>query len=717
MTPGNVVTAGVSVGDDELTRVVQWVENSEYEGFEERERSERDRDYYDGRQITEEEADALKARKQPVIAFNLVKGKIDYMLGLEKQQRSDPKAYPRNPDDESAADAATDGIRFVCDANVMPMIASGVWEEMIVEGAGGCDVSVEPGSDPNNLEIKITPVHWDRMIWDRHSREKDFSDAGYLGVVTWMDEADALARWPDARDVIETSYSEASSAWSQTWDDRPRWVWADRDRRRVRVVQLYWRIGDAWRCGTFTRGGWLEQAKPSPYIGEDGEPCCPLEFVAAYVNRENWRYGVVRDLVDPQDEINKRHQKAVHLLGSRQITAEEGAVRDVDEARKQAALPDGFLEVAPGMRFEINNTQDLSAGQVQLLQEAKQMFQTMGPNAALMGKQGGDPSGRAIALSQQGGAMEIGAVLDIHRAWRRRVYRAVWNRIKQYWTAEKWVRVTDDEDKLRWVGLNRPVRFADKLLEMPVEEARAIAAQMGLTENDPRLAEIVGVENDVSKLDIDIVVEEGPDVATLQQEEFAKIAELAKAGVPIPPDVLIQASGLRGKDKIVERLKSGGVDPNEPPPPPTPDQIEAAAKAKEAEAKAAEAEARAMMAQIEVQRMQMGLDLAPPPAAAPAEAAPMPMLPPEPIQLPPEFFAALEQQQAGILAALEQVAGAMGQGHEQIAQMMQENGARSDAGHGEARDALAELARLVAAPTEVVRDKSGRVAGARKVLT
>lgn len=619
--------------------VVQWVESAEDEGQDARERSERDRDYYDGRQITEEEAAALRARKQPVIAFNLIQAKIDYMLGLEKQQRSDPKAYPRNPADEDAAEAATDAIRYVCDAQTMEMVASQVWENMCIEGCGGVDVCVEPRGE-GNYDIVLHQVHWDRMIWDPYSRERDFSDAKFLGTIAWMDEADVLAQWPDAKDVIDFTYGAVSN--TTAWDDRPRWnIWADQRRNRVRVVQMYWRVGEEWRCGTFTRGGWLEEPKPSVYVDERGRPECPLVFASAYVNRDNWRYGVVRNLIDPQDEINKRHQKALHLLSVRQVIAEEGAVRDVDAARKEVSKPDGYVEVAPGMRFEVAQTADLAAGQASLLQEAKRVFEVMGPNAALMGKQDGSASGRAIALSQQGGAMEIGAILDVHRHWRRKVYRAIWNRVKQYWTAEKWVRVTDDDRNMRWVGLNQPITLEAKIMELPPPEAQAIVAELGLAPGDPRLSEVVEVRNNVSELDVDIIVEEGPNVATLQQEEFAQIAELARSGVPIPPDALIEASGLRNKDKILERLKNGGADPNAPPPPPSPEMIKAQAEAEEARAKAEEAKAKALMARIEAQRMQMAMDLMLAPAPAP-EPAPM-VAPAPPVVLdeapvpPPDF--------------------------------------------------------------------------------
>ena len=55
------------------------------------------RDYYDGKQLTADELAALAARKQPPVISNRIKPKIDALLGFEKRQRTDPKAYPRNP--------------------------------------------------------------------------------------------------------------------------------------------------------------------------------------------------------------------------------------------------------------------------------------------------------------------------------------------------------------------------------------------------------------------------------------------------------------------------------------------------------------------------------------------------------------------------------------------------------------------------------------------
>ena len=92
----------------ELGMFCRHFEEAEESTQDSRQKAERDRDYYDEKQWTAEEETALKNRKQPVITYNRVKRKVNAMMGLEKQTRKDPKAFPRNPDDEESAQAATD---------------------------------------------------------------------------------------------------------------------------------------------------------------------------------------------------------------------------------------------------------------------------------------------------------------------------------------------------------------------------------------------------------------------------------------------------------------------------------------------------------------------------------------------------------------------------------------------------------------------------------
>lgn len=547
---------GEASRDDMLPTLVSWFEDSEQATQDARDKAERDRDFYDGKQLTQAEITAMEARKQPPLVINRIRRKIDYLQGLEKQSRQDPKAYGRTPDDSEAADAATDALRYVVDNERFPQTASRCWENRLIDGACGVDVCVEEGG-PTGYRITIKRIGWDRLFWDPHSREEDFSDAKYLGLVMWMDEEDVLAKWPDAGDAIEASYG--AQTYSDTYDDRPKYsVWGDGKRKRVRVAQVYWQGPEGWQYAAYTKGGYLDEVQPAPYVDEDGKPTCPLILGSAYVDRDNARYGVVRDMIDPQSEINKRRSKALHLLSVRQVIAEQGAVQDVDASRKELAKPDGYLEVAPGMRFEIQQTADLASGQAQLLAEAKLELDGMGPNSSMQGKQGSEASGRAIALSQQGGLVEVGMLLDAHRDWKRRVYIAVWQRIRQFWTAETWVRVTDDEETPRFVGLNVPVTLEQKLGEMDPAEAQQIVNQMGLQPGDPRLQMQVEVKNEAARTMVDIVVDESPDVVTLQIEQQEVLGNIMAKAPFLAPALIkpyLQSANIRNKEKIIEDVE------------------------------------------------------------------------------------------------------------------------------------------------------------------
>ncbi len=105
----------VASNDELLSQYVQEFESAEQETQSAREKAERDRDYYDEKQLTADEIAELKRRGQPVVISNRIKRKVNSLMGLEKQTRKDPKAFPRNPDDEQSAAAATDAIRYVCE--------------------------------------------------------------------------------------------------------------------------------------------------------------------------------------------------------------------------------------------------------------------------------------------------------------------------------------------------------------------------------------------------------------------------------------------------------------------------------------------------------------------------------------------------------------------------------------------------------------------------
>ncbi|MDP5216702.1 hypothetical protein Q5Y75_05685 [Ruegeria sp. 2205SS24-7] len=539
----------------DLQKLKQMVQNAADLTQEARVTSERDRDYYDEHQWTAEEQAVLEKRKQPVITINRIKRKVDAMVGLEQRMRVDPKAHPRNPNDEEVADVATKALTFVDDNTRFDTKRSAAFENMIVEGFGGVEVIVEERR--GKFEIEINRLRWEEIFFDPHSREKDFSDAAYLGTYKWMDVDKAMdmlsGAWQgeegELEDLLQTSMTSTETG--ITYEDRPyesaTFRWSDKRKRRVRVASMYYTYKGVWHYCIFVSGGEVWHGE-SPYQDEDGKPTCPIHLMTGYVDRENRRYGMVRSMISQQDEINKRRSKLLHQLNSRQTIGIKGAIDSVPRMKRELAAPDGHVEIKTevmedamrvGMRpFEVVQQNDQVAGQFSLLQESKAEIDMIGPNPSLIGQTEGDASGRAIMAQQQAGMAELAPLYDSLRDWTLRVYRAIWERIRQFWTEERWIRVTDEFKRGNdWIGVNIPT---GGFVQVTGPQGAMLQPEM---------------ENVLAEMDVDIIIEDTPDHITLQHEQFQQLSEMAAQGIPIPPEMIIKASSLKDKDEVLELLE------------------------------------------------------------------------------------------------------------------------------------------------------------------
>jgi len=536
-----------TTGDDGLItveRLIEMFESSEESTDEARRLAERDRDYHDNKQLSPEELTELKKRGQPPYIDNRIKSKVDYLVGLEKQQRVNPRAWPRTPMHEDDADSVSESLNYVADRENFDYKRSQIWKNLLVEGAGGFAISIEQGYR-DEINVVLRRIPWDRMFWDPASSEPDFSDAGYLGTVQWMDYDDAAALYPDAVDKLTSTIDTAQVA--DTYDDKPKYsVWADKKRRRVRIVQIWLKRNEQWYFAEFTKGGILK-AGPSPYVNDQGESDCELRFQSAYADRDNNRYGLVRELILLQDAINKRNSKALHLLNTAQVVSRKGAVDDKEKGRREAARPDGWIEINDigddiNKAFQFNTRSDLAQGQFLLLQEAKNSIDLKGPNATAMGDKAqgsAAASGKAILASQQGGMIALGDLLDNLRRLDIEVFRAIWYRIRQFWTAEKWVRVTDDENNVRWVGFN-------------VDPSRVMMA------SPEQQQMIAGVVKNVAELDCDIIISDAPDSVAPSIEQFEALVQLKQLDTEneIPFELILKAApNLRDKSDYLKMIR------------------------------------------------------------------------------------------------------------------------------------------------------------------
>jgi len=511
--------------------------------------------YYHGLgQWSAAEVKKLTKRGQAPIFDNRIGRKIDFLVGIEQRMRRDPKAYPRTPNDEKSADVATAGMRYACDLNRWEFVGSAGTHDGLVRGIGVCFVGIKSNIEGPDPELKSVQV--DRFFYDPRSVRPDFEDARYMGLHLWMDIDEAKEKWPgkaaqlDA--LIDSSITGSVLALS---DQNHETAWADFESRRVRVIEFWEKcmvpqaMPQAQMMGSTAMTqprkvlGWCYsyfvgevdlESGVSPYLdySEDrnGRPDCPYVAWSPYIDEKGNRYGPIRNMKPMQDECNHRRSKSLHLYTTKQLHFRTGTLSDVDEARTQLAKPDGFIEHDGDWGTEIgivDHSMDV-AGQMQLLEQAQSSLENLGPNPGLIGKGGGiaDQSGRAILAQRDSGMTELSPVFERNRDWKLRVYRKLWSRIKQSWTAEKWIRITDENDAPQFIGLN----------------------QYGI---DPQTGQAIS-QNVVAMIDVDIIMEEGPDVITMNEELLQTLSQLGPNAVP--PKVLIELSNAPNKDRLFKMI-------------------------------------------------------------------------------------------------------------------------------------------------------------------
>lgn len=495
--------------------------------------SQEHRRYYHAKQWTEQEMSSLKKRRQPIVTDNRVARKIDFLVGVEQRMRRDPKAYPRTPKHENDADTATAALRFVCDLNRWEKLASDCAHDGMVSNCGVVWIGVAAG------EVKIRQVDVSRFFYDPRSIKADFSDARFLGVHLWMDIEEAKEQWPhkedDLKKLVDANAGENSLMRADT-DQAEQW--GDFEHQRVRVIEFWERTREGWTFCFFSGDVDLDSG-PSPYMDEKGQPVCPYEAWSSYVDEKGDRYGIIRNLKSMQDEINHRRSKFLHMINVRQVHVMTGVVEDIDKLRTQLSRPDGVIEHNGewGKTIGMIDQSDQVKGQAELLTEAQSALENLGPNPGLIGRGGGvaDQSGRAILAQRDSGMTELSPVFERLRDWKMRCYRAMWLRVRQAWTGERWIRVTDDKRSLQYLNVNT-------------------------VQQDPMTGQLTP-QNYVAEIDVDIIMDEGPDTVVMKEELLQTMSQLGEAAAGPMGKIMIELSNVPDKESLLKMIDDAAAPP------------------------------------------------------------------------------------------------------------------------------------------------------------
>lgn len=564
-----------------------------------------DHDFYDSLQWSEEDKDELASRGQMPLVYNEVAPMVDWLIGTERRTRVDWKVLPRSEDDVQDADIKTKVLKYVSDINRVPFARSRAFTDAVKGGVGWLDDGAR--DDPTQDVLYSKYEDWRNVLWDSMSYELDLSDARYVFRWRWVDLDIAEAMFPDRADEIRRASSDIySSAFvdddtltsgglpdtqsrSGTVTTAGSVIGQSVERLRVKLIECQYRkpspvkiIADGPLKGQFVHEhdqvmqaaianngyGVIDRVMLRVHIAVFTETSmiswAPSVFrhnrfsltpIWCYRrNRDRLPYGAVRRVRDIQQDLNKRASKALFLLNTNQIIADDGAVEDWEDLRNEVDRPDGVIIKKAGKQLEIRRDTDAATGQIQMMTLAAQSIQRgTGISNENLGRQTNAASGEAIVARQQQGSVVTTEPFDNLRFAVQVQGEKQLSLTEQFYTEEKVIRLTGTKGRIEWLRVNQPEQQPDGSYR---------------------------ILNDITRSQADFVVSEQDYAGTLRQVLFEQLTQVAGR---LPPEVALRIltmamefSDLPNKDEIAEQIRkiTGDRDPSKEPTPEEAQQIQ-----------------------------------------------------------------------------------------------------------------------------------------------
>ena len=606
-----------------------------------------DFDFYDGIQWTERELQIMRERGQTPLTFNVCAQTINWMLGSERRSRVDYKILPREEDASQAAERKSELLKYLSDVNRTPFDESRAFADAVKGGIGWIEDGVRDEGEGEPIYTRYES--WRNMLHDTSATELDLSDSRYIFRTKRTDADVAYSMFPDRKGTIREAAGQSESVLSaldDSGDDIMDTIEIFREERedvvagyqqasrmRVRLIECWFRVpveDQYLRGGQFSgelfdmrseghqadvmtqrakvvrkvkmrmhvaimcESGILHLSK-SPYR-HNQFPFTPIWCYRR--DRDNQPYGLMRQMRDPQSDVNRRAAKALQILSSNKVIMDSDAVTDMKRFEQEVGRPDAILIKKPGSHLELDADRGMDGPHIELMQRSIGLIQSMtGVTDESMGRTTNATSGKAIIARQDQGSLATSPIMDNLRLARQVSGEKRLSLVEQYMTERKKFRITNQRGQPTHITVND-----------------------GLPEND------------IVRTKADFVISETDFNATMRQAQVEELLALMQQLAGTAPqlvlavlDIVVETMDVPQREELVKRIRSltGQADPDADPNNPDEEtqqanaqkqmeaemamraaqaelmEKEASAKLKMAQAEKAEFEARKIMAEIE----------------------------------------------------------------------------------------------------------------------
>ena len=569
--------------DSRLSRCRKWFRAAADSGQKWREEAKEDYEFMAGKQWTDEEIKILKNDGRPAITINKIKPLLNILSGYQRLNRYDIDFLARTSDDVELCQVRRGITKYVMDRCDYDSAESQVFLDCSIGGLGWFGVRYKYDYEVQDGEAVVERVDPFSIYVDPEAHELDFSDAKFLIRAKWVAKDELKQVYPEQADAIESNYSLYDPIEKEEYDQvniDP--LYYSAELKKVRIVECWYKERSKRTIFLTRDGQQLPQEQVTQEIVQSGliAGSQDIPFTAVklcvffdhtlleeidspyqhgefpYIPMVYHYYGVgdtpagfVRDLKEPQRELNKRRTQELHLLDTTANGGgyiEEGAMTPDQESefKRMNNIPGHYQKVLPGTiaqsKIQEREPKNPPTAIIQAEQQAGEDLKTIsGINESLLGVEvPSQASGRAIELRQKQAVTHLAVIFDSLRRAKKKIANILWGRrghaglIPQFYTAEKIYRV-EGENGQQFIPVNQQV-----------------------VTQDPIAGTIVQTINDLSQGEFDVVISDVESSTTHRQAQLWSLVDaVSKLGIPgdLIFDSIIDLSDLPKKNDIKMR--------------------------------------------------------------------------------------------------------------------------------------------------------------------
>lgn len=524
-------------------------------------------EYLDGEQWSEGERYAIESRGQQPTVINTVLPTVDMVCAVASQQQADIQVIGRESSDENMATLLTALLKHVLDNCHYDYQEKIGIRESYIGGRSWFEVGIFTDERGKDL-IKVDHVPWENVYLDPFSRKPDASDARFIIKAKWLD-----------RDVVKTLFPEAEHLIDSVFEDdyhgqeyeaqlnstgRSEFYW-DAKSNRVRVCECYYKRPEKVKIKIFDedagketekeifkdvlhyvifadelilQGSATEHAKNKPDLDIDAYPLIPMYCRR---DRKGRPSGIVHNLIDLQDQINKLQSKFMWTLMSNRLIVEDGACDDLETVREEYQRPDGVVKLNSGGLNKIrvdDKYRDLSymSNHLNFLLMTEQRIS--GVNDSMLGLGGTNERSGVMQNTRisQGASMQTVMLENMFYA-RECVSRVILKLIGRYYTDYRIMQVTEPNGERVNYEFNRKERIIDPVTGEIQERV------------------LNKIEN---ILYYDVILKRVAPFTNLKERQMQIFSEVLKTGT-LPPEIagkiMLELSDLPDKQDLLMQMQ------------------------------------------------------------------------------------------------------------------------------------------------------------------